>query len=258
MNINRRAQNGKGQISLGRNPYGPCDQEVGVIRIDDKAGKTVSVIMNWPCHAVVLGPKNYMITGDWPGAASRYVEGGYSENFVAPVTIGASGDINPLYGPHIDFETNSAYAFGKEAIGEDLGKESLRVARELKMFSRGMINATQRMISVPAKDDEVSGRFQQPRSTEDGSLKIRLSAMRIGNIILTGVSGEVFNQISVRMRKRSPYTNTFMITHCNGSSGYLVTEEAYAEGGYEVNSTRAKTGAEKAIIENLLEMIDEL
>jgi neutral ceramidase len=258
MNINRRAQNGKGQISLGLNPYGPCDHEVGVIRVDDKAGKTLSVIMNWPCHAVVLGPKNYMITGDWPGAASRYVEKGYSEDFVAPVTIGASGDINPLYGPHIDFETNNAYAFGKDAIGEDLGKESLRVAREMKMFSRGVINATQRLISVPAKDNEVPGRFQQPNSTEDGALRIRLSAMRIGNLILTGVSGEVFNQISVRMRKKSPYANTFMITHCNGSSGYLVTEEAYAEGGYEVNSTRAKTGAEKAIIDNLLEMIDEL
>lgn len=258
MNINRRAQNGKGQISLGRNPYGPCDQEVGVIRIDDKAGKPVSIIMNWPCHAVVLGPKNYMITGDWPGAASRYVEKDFSESFVAPVTIGASGDINPLYGPHIDFEKNSAYAFGKDAIGEDLGKESLRVAKEMKMIPDAKISATQRVISVPAKDDDVPGRFQQPNSTKNGGLEIRLSVLKIGNIILTGVSGEVFNQISVRMRKQSPYTNTFMITHCNGSNGYLVTEESYAEGGYEVNSTRARTGAEKAIIENLLEMIDEL
>ena len=49
-----------------------------------------------------------------------------------------------------------------------------------------------------------------------------------------------------------------MITHCNGSSGYLVTDAAYAEGGYEVSSTSAKSGAEKAIIENLLAMINEL
>lgn len=259
MNINRRAQNGKGQISLGRNPYGPCDQEVGVIRVDEKTGNPLSVIMNWPCHAVVLGPKNHFITGDWPGAASRYVEQGFGKKFIAPVTIGASGDINPIYGPHIDFESNSAYAFGKEAIGEDLGKESLRVAKGTKTFSSGVINASQRVISVPAKKKEKdAGKFQQPNSTENDSLKIRLSAMRIGNIILTGVSGEVFNQISVKMRNQSPYTYTFMITHCNGSSGYLVSEDAYAEGGYEVNSTRAKTGAEKAIIENLLDMINKL
>jgi neutral ceramidase len=258
MNINRRAQNGKGQISLGRNPYGACDQEVGVIRIDDKTGKPLSIIMNWPCHATVLGPKNYMITGDWPGAASRYVEKEFDENFVAPVTIGASGDINPIYGPHIDFESNSAYAFGKDAVGEDLAKVSMKVSKEMRTFSSGQINAIQRLVSVPAKDQEVPGRFQQPNSSEDGFLKIRLSALRIGNIILTGVSGEVFNEISVKMRKQSPYTNTFMITHCNGSSGYLVTDAAYAEGGYEPNSTRAKSGAEKAIIDGLLEMISEL
>ncbi|MEX2234810.1 MAG: neutral/alkaline non-lysosomal ceramidase N-terminal domain-containing protein [Cyclobacteriaceae bacterium] len=258
MNINRRAQNGKGQIALGRNPYGPCDQEVGVIRIEDKSGKPLSIIMNWPCHAVVLGPKNYMITGDWPGAASHYVEKEFPENFVAPVTIGASGDINPIYGPHIDFESNSAYAFGKDAIGEDLAKVSMKVAKEMKTFSNGMINATQRVVSVPAKEKEGPANIQQPKSTEDGFLKIRLSALRIGNIILTGVSGEVFNEISVKMRKQSPYSNTFMITHCNGSSGYLVTDAAYAEGGYEVGSTRAKSGAEKAVIDNLLEMINEL
>lgn len=259
MNINRRAQNGKGEITLGMNPYGPCDHEVGVIRIDDKAGKPISVIMNWPCHGVVLGPKNYLITGDWPGAASAYVEKVYGENFIAPVIIGASGDINPLYGPHIDFESNSSYAFGKDAIGEDLGKESVRVAKELKTFSSALINASQRVISLPVKEKEKEpGKFQQPKSVENDSLKVRLSVVKIGNIILTGVSGEVFNEISVKMRNQSPYAFTFMITHCNGSSGYLVTDDAYAEGGYEVNSTRAKSGAEKAIIETLLVMINEL
>ncbi len=259
MNINRRAQNGKGEITLGMNPYGPCDHEVGVIRVEDKSGKPVSVIMNWPCHGVVLGPQNYLITGDWPGAASTYAEKLFGENVIAPLTIGASGDINPLYGPHIDFESNNSYAFGKDAIGEDLAKESLRVAKELKTFSTGRISALQRVISLPAKEREKeAGKFQQPNSSKNDSLQVRLSAIKIGTIILTGVSGEVFNEISMKMRSQSPYAFTWMITHCNGSSGYLVTDAAYAEGGYEVNSTRAKSGAEKAIIENLLGMINEL
>jgi hypothetical protein len=259
MNINRRAQNGKGEIALGMNPYGPCDHEAGVIRVEDKAGKPVSVIMNWPCHGVVLGPRNYLITGDWPGAASAYAEKLFGENVTALLTIGASGDINPLYGPHIDFENNNSYAFGKDAIGEDLAKESLRITKGLKPFSTAMISASQRVISLPAKKKENEpGIFQQPNSLKNDSLQVRLSVLKIGNIILTGVSGEVFNEISVKMRSQSPYAFTWMITHCNGSSGYLVTDAAYSEGGYEVNSTRAKSGAEKAIIENLLAMINEL
>ena len=272
MNINRRAPDGKGDITLGQNPYAPCDHEVGVISVNDRSGNPVAIIVNWPCHGVVLGPRNYLITGDWPGAASRYVEEISGGKLIAPVTIGASGDINPVYGPHIDFENNNAYAYGKDAIGEDLGKESMRVAKEIHTFTSGRITALQRVISLPAKEKESEdGKFLQPKTRQDDSLQVRLSAIKIGNIILTGVSGEVFNQISVKMRNQSPYSFTFMITHCNGSSGYLVSEDAYPKagvsgsenkyipaGGYEVNSTRVKTGAEKAIIENLLEMINEL
>jgi neutral ceramidase len=270
MNINRRAPNGNEEISLGQNPYAPCDHEVGVIDVNDKSGNPLAIIMNWPCHGVVLGPGNYLITGDWPGAASKYIEDRSGGKIIAPVIVGASGDINPIYGPHIDFENNNSYAYGKDAIGEDLGKESLRITKEIQRFSFGKITAIQRVISLPAKAKN-SQNYLQPQSKEDDSLKVRLSAIKIGNIILTGVSGEVFNQISVKMRKQSPYTFTFMITHCNGSSGYLVSDDAYPKegvsgsenkyiptGGYEVGSTRVKSGAEKAIIENLLEMISEL
>lgn len=270
MNTNRRAMDGKGTISLGVNPYAPCDHEVGVIRVDDKSGNPIALIMNWPCHAVVLGPKNYLITNDWPGAASKYAETGLGSNVIAPVIVGASGDINPVYGPHIDFETNSSYAYGKDAIGEDLANESMRVMKNIRTSSAGSISATQRLISLPAKERDAS-RGLQPDRKDDGTLNVRLSALKIGNVVLTGVSGEVFNQISVKMRNQSPYTYTFMISHCNGSSGYLVTDNSYPvagesgyadktkpTGGYEPGSTRAKSGAEAGIINNLLEMINEL
>jgi len=256
MNINRVASDGKGGITLGRNPYGPCDHEVGVVRINNGSGEPLAILVNWPCHAVVLGPKNHYISGDWPGAASNFVEKGTGSEVIAPILVGASGDINPIYGPHIDFEITRSYSFGKDAIGEDLANETMRVSGEIKTTPKGSISALQRVISLPLKEKE--GNLQQPESTKNNSLKVRLSAIKIGNVVLTGVSGEVFNQISVRMREQSPYSNTFMITHCNGSSGYLVTDEAYAIGGYETRSTRAKSGAEKAIIENLLGMIDEL
>ena len=257
MNINRRAPDGKGGIALGRNPYGPCDHEVGVLRIDNMDGNSLAILVNWPCHPVVLGPRNHLISGDWPGAASNYIENQLGEGVIAPIIVGASGDINPIYGPHIDFEITNSYAFGKDAIGEDLANESIRIAKGIKTSPKGKIAAQQRIVSLPMKEMKTI-KGQQPSDNKNDSLEVRLSALKIGNIVLTGVSGEVFNQISVKMRELSPYTNTFMITHCNGSSGYLVTEDAYATGGYEVSSTRAKSGAEKAIIENLLVMINNL
>ncbi|MFC1574059.1 neutral/alkaline non-lysosomal ceramidase N-terminal domain-containing protein [Candidatus Latescibacterota bacterium] len=257
MNINRRALHPKDGIALGRNPYGPCDHEVGVIRIDDTKGNIVSLLYNWPCHGTTTGPKNYQITGDWPGAASRYIETELDDKVIAPVTIGASGDINPIYGPHIDFESESRfYSYGVESIGIILGKEVIKVAEAIRVSGAGSINALQRIVTLPGKTDD--SKLQQPDTFSESGLKIRLTVLKIGNIIMAGVSGEVFNEIGVELKKQSPYANTFMVTHCNGSSGYLITDKAYEEGGYEARSTRAKSGAEKALIDNLLDMINEL
>jgi hypothetical protein len=257
MNINRRADDGKGNIKLGRNPYGPCDHEVGVIRIDDKKGNTISLLLNWPCHAVVMGPRNHFISGDWPGATSRFMEDSLDNSVVAPVLIGASGDINPIYGPHIDFVDVNSYAYALEAIGADLGKEAIRVSGNIQTMSNGSIKAIQKSIYLPGKEDEAI-RLNHQAYEPGNDVEVRLSALKVGPVIFAGVNGEVFNQIGVKLKNLSPYSNTFFLTHCNGSCGYLVSDEAISKGGYEVSSTSARSGAESGIIEGFLQMINEL
>jgi neutral ceramidase len=257
MNINRRAEDGDGNIQLGRNPYGPCDHEVGVVRIDDAEGNILSLLLNWPCHAVVMGPRNYFISGDWPGATSRYIEDSLDKPVVAPILIGASGDINPIYGPHIDFVDVNSYAYALEAIGRDLGNEAIRVSGNIKTRSTGTIKAIQKNIYLPGKVDEPN-RLHHQGYDPGNDVEVRLSAIKIGDIIFTGVNGEVFNQIGVKLKNLSPYSNTFFLTHCNGSCGYLVSDDAIPKGGYEVRSTSAQSGAESGIIEGFLQMINEL
>ena len=256
MNINRRANDGKGNIQLGRNPYGPCDHEVGVIRIDDEQGNVMSLLIDWPCHGVVMGPRNLLICGDWPGATSRYVEDSLGMPGIAPILIGASGDINPIYGPHIDFVDINSYAYALDAIAFDLGNEAIRVFNEIETSAYGEIKALQKSIFLPGKEED---KDQEDESAETANeVEVRLSAIRIGDIVLAGINGEVFNQIGVTIRDQSPYPNTFIITHCNGSAGYLVSDAAIPEGGYEVRVTHAKSGAEEGIINGLLSMIEEL
>ncbi len=257
MNINRRAEDGKGNIQLGRNPYGPCDHEVGVVRIDDAEGNILSLLLNWPCHAVVMGPRNHFISGDWPGATSRYIEDSLKRSVVAPILIGASGDINPIYGPHIDFVDVNSYAYALDAIGYDLGKEAIRVSQDIHTLSTGTIKAIQKNIYLPGKADEAN-RLHHQEYNPGNEVEVRLSAIKIGNVIFAGVNGEVFNQIGVKLKNLSPYSNTFFLTHCNGSCGYLVSDEAISKGGYEVSSTSARSGAESGIIEGFLQMINEL
>jgi len=247
MNMNRRARSADRGIILGKNPDGVCDHEVRVVRIDDEDLNPISLFVNWPCHGTVMSGRNYQITGDWAGIAATYVEKAYDGKITAPVTAGASGDINGLNGPGEQF----GYV---DITGIMVGEEVVRVAKDIKTFPYGSISASQRLIILPGKQRAKSN-FPQKTYEPGPNLDVRLSALKIGNIVFTGISGEVMNEIGLDVKKLSPFKYTYVITHCNGSSGYLVTDEAYQEGGYEVRSTRAMLGAEKAIIENLIDMI---
>src|SRR5690349_11333197 len=74
INTNRRAITPKGERFLGVNPDGPCDHEVIVIRLDNSDGVPLATLLNFTCHATIMGPPNRLITPDYPGATKRVVE----------------------------------------------------------------------------------------------------------------------------------------------------------------------------------------
>ena len=50
-----------------------------------------------------------------------------------------------------------------------------------------------------------------------------------------------------------------MVTHANGSSGYIPDEAAYSQISYEITTSRLKPGcAEDGIVNGFLEMMDQL
>ena len=80
----------------GPNYQGTSDKTVAVVRIETPAGKAIAVYYNYAVHGVITGTLD-LISGDIPGAASRYVEESLGEDAVALWTSGAAGDQNPIY-----------------------------------------------------------------------------------------------------------------------------------------------------------------
>jgi hypothetical protein len=80
----------------GPNYQGTSDKTVAVVRIETPAGKPIAVYYNYAVHGVITGTLD-MISGDIPGAASRYLEESLGEDAVALWTSGAAGDQNPIY-----------------------------------------------------------------------------------------------------------------------------------------------------------------
>ena len=58
MNVNRRAPFADSTIWLGRNPEGPCDHSVSVLRIDDIEDNPITVLANWATQGTRGGQVN--------------------------------------------------------------------------------------------------------------------------------------------------------------------------------------------------------
>src|ERR1051326_5440179 len=116
LNINRRAIFADGGVWLGRNPDGPCDHELDVLKFTDEKDNLLALLVNWPCHGTVTGQENYDLTGDWPSSAARFIKKLAGKNVIVAVTAGASADINAIYGPGNDF--NEVEAVGYHAVNE--------------------------------------------------------------------------------------------------------------------------------------------
>ena len=73
-NINRRARDLDGTISLGLNPDGPVDRQIGIIRLERREGSLIALIANYAMHGTVLGGRFLQISGDGPGVVTSVHE----------------------------------------------------------------------------------------------------------------------------------------------------------------------------------------
>jgi len=247
LNINRRAVFADGGVGLGRNQDGPCDHELDVIKFVDQQNNLLAVLMNWPCHGTVTGQGNYQLTGDWPASAARFIKKHAGKNVVVAVTAGASADINPIYGPGNDFRE-------VEAVGYHVANEAWKTIMKIKtspVKSLGMVNST---LAFPGKKPWTD-HFPQPSIDRGSNVEIRFTALKLDKLALCGVSGELMTEIGLKIKEASPYSPTMVVTHCNGSSGYLCTDSAFSEGGYEVKASRLMPGVEKPLTKKCIDLL---
>jgi neutral ceramidase len=245
-------------------------------------------------HAVTVGQLD-KISGDAPGAASRYIEDSFDDKIVAVWSTGACGDQNPIYfqqtydlreirikdyakrGIDIsnsmppggeglnkqDPEVKKLMNQQKQMIlsmGQFLGEEVMHVMRGMeRMSGKGRIIGSQKMVSFPGRDQTNKGRAGYEGTYKDGDpVELRLGLLMIDDIAFGTVNAEVFNLIAQRLKKESPLAKTMMVTLTNGmaNSGYIPNDAAFGYQTFEVLSSRCKPGyAENAIVNGILDLI---
>ena len=243
---------GKSSIKLGRNPNGPTDKEVSVLKLTKPDGTPTAALFDYATHATSLGPKNYIISGDVLGLAEQFVEKILGEGVIAPAFAGASGNIDPWFRVLPAFNTEPGWIPEPVLLGTMLGEEVVHIFRDIEKISPGgEIKTAFAAIELPGKQrDETNAKEKSPTSKS-----LNITAARIGDVALIGIGCEVLTEIGMAIKAASPYKHTFVITHCNGAAGYLPPEHLYIEGGYEVRSSHFAPQAADMVVKQAIKML---
>jgi hypothetical protein len=260
---NRRVAR-SGQIVMEPNDEGVTSKYADALRIDDDAGAPLAVWMCHAAHAVVMGGDNTLISADWPGYAQRAVEQD-RPGAVALFAQGCCGDINCNWRNGWELAENLGLMLA-EAVGgaidatEPVAEAQVAVASEtvaLPLQDPPPVEDARATLAeaVRARDEGWEEANYGVRMMLDGiitwseqvlalaergatglTIDYEVQAIRLGDLCIVGLPGEVFVEYGLNIDAAAPCRLTAVPAYTNGNPGYVPTAAAYPEGGYEVLS----------------------
>jgi len=228
-NINRRARDVGGRISIGLNPDGPVDRQINLIRLDRPDGSLIGVIANYAMHGTVMSGQNVLISGDGPGVVTAYLE----EQLGGTVLYvnGAAGNIAPIYSVYANARAGHLSEF-RVLVGD-------RILAALGGMGPGtaqvVLRHGERIVETPRKAELEWPEGLEAYAAADGRAVVRMPIrfVRINDTVIWSAPVEMFCEIPMDVRDRSPFAHTFYFGYTNGWLGYLPTAKGFEEGGYE-------------------------
>jgi hypothetical protein len=77
-------------------------------------------------------------------------------------------------------------------------------------------------------------------------------------LAIVSLPGEVFVELGLYIKERSPFSNTMVVELSNNHLGYIPDRKGYLEGNYEPVSSRCAPGAGEIMVEQALELLNQL
>lgn len=217
--------------------------------------KVVAIIVNYACHATVLDHTNKMISADFVCFLRWSIKNfkGF-EDAVVLFFNGAEGDVNigysaedSLLGKKIKIVRDFSSA---ERIGTILALDSLisllkgenvevpciaSIYDDLTLGTRKQEFPLQKRTVNSNEELESFYREQAERISSRISHRVLvpLQLIRLGDLTIFALPFEPFSELGLRLRRLAGTKYVMVIGLANGYYGYLPTEEAFQEGGYE-------------------------
>ena len=292
LNVNRDVINPKTRLwTQDANLNAPADKTVAVLKFENASGEPIAIYVNYAMHPVNLYLGG-ILSADYPGAMTRYIEKIFDDKAVVAFANGAEGDQNPLYlrpstvallrrggqkytgQPLVREEVESEIREGRrpmvpldakaaddilrwiEAEGMVLAEEVLRVSESLKPAAGNVrISGAQKTITCPGRTRTDQGREGIAGTYADGEdVNILVGVLGIGNVGLAWIQAEAYNMIAQEVKKNSPMANTVFLGLTNGrsNSGYIPTDDAFGRQTFQVLNSRLKPGCAETSIRDTM------
>jgi hypothetical protein len=270
------------------NEEGFSDKTLAVLKFESPTGTPIAILFNYAVHSnSMTGAFQNIIHGDISGNAEKFVESQYKDNKVVALwSMGAAADEYPKFNGDMGLLDDKASPYAPiEIQGAMIGGEVMKVVKRTTNVTDSIkLYADERDVpcemnvkpnvatapGAPGGGPNGAGGGQnaagQPRPPQPelhhllpapnpgDKLDIHLSLIRINQLAISGVSGEVGSQIFVHLKRESPIADNMMITLSNDRAGYIPDDAGWDHQGPS-GQAFVRGCAEKAIVDNLVEMM---
>lgn len=268
-------------------PAGPTDPTISILALREPEGRPIAVFSAYGLHYVGR-VESGDISADYYGMYCRQLERlldarDQDPPFVAMMANGASGDVTstdrrqpePKMEPYEKMrrvaETVAGRVHDALAKAEYRGDITLAVRYREPIIARRQVTAEQiawakLTLAQPAPE---SGKADLPRiyagrtirlAESPEAVPVPLQVFRIGSVCIGTMPTEVFCEIGLEFKKRSPIQPALLVSLSHGYLGYLPTPRHFVLGGYEtwIGTNRLEPQASVKMLDGLLEMAAEV
>lgn len=260
-------------------PAGPIDPEVGVVYFEGAAKEKppLATYVNFAIHTDNTGGTR--ISADLPGHLARLLAGYRGPEMVTLFANGTCGDIN-----HLNVRWGGAQKGPEEAyrLATLVGAAVFRAYMDLKPVADETLRVRSEIVSLePARvtEQEVAAAREIVKQGSKAKFLEQVQAYKALDVharqgkpweaevqVITmgdelawvGLPGEIFVDLGLSIKAASPFAQTQVAELANGGLGYIPCRSAYAQGNYEVVSTRLAEGSGEKLVESAIKMLAEL
>jgi len=278
---------GRGNPGIAK-AAGPTDPDVAFLSVRSKDGRQIALLANYSLHYVGGGSRG-AISADYFGMFSARIgqllkADGADPPFVGILSNGSSADINNINWLQKPQKRYARYEKMRE-VAEFVAQAVRKAHRQVEFHDWVRIGAirkeqilavrkpTERQLDYAReimdkpedakpyhKREKVYARRTLQMHDSPDEVSVVLQAFRIGDLGVCAIPFEVFVEIGLELKEKSPFKQTFTISHANGTYGYLPTVRQHELGGYEtwLGTNKVEIQAASKIVGSLTGMLNGL